>query len=340
MRICGVVVACLLVASVARADEPDLGDKVGALVDTGEAWNLDVPKLVTLLGTPATATADQIEWASMQGERCAYTIIKADEDGYLKKWSVTTSDDKGEHWPICKKLLGKKAKLPAKLRAPKQLDADAQATAIFSLWAAGNYSEVFDSMGPALQETVGSPDVFARFAKLFDERAGKVVKVGSPFEHGFSHFGWTVTAPLVYEKGTLRLALSFELYKGKVVLDNFNLGLPEELQVKPDPKDAAVAARTDLDLLLAGKTATFYDHVEWELAKNMPRATLEPKLAEVLKKIGKVKSIKLTQQSKCDDNQCFTFELTSANGKETATFELSFNIAEWQVSEFNLAPPQ
>ena len=96
----------------------------------------------------------------------------------------------------------------------------------------------------------------------------------------------------------------------------------------------------DLDLLLAGKTATFYDHVEWELAKNMPRATLEPKLAEVLKKIGKVKSVKLTQQSKCDDNQCFTFELTSANGKETATFELSFNIAEWQVSEFNLAPPQ
>lgn len=337
----GVVVACMLLASVAHADEPTVGQKIDAIVDDGEAWNLDVPKLVTLLGTPATATADQIEWASMQGDKCAYVVATADADGYLKDWNAYTSGEQGEHWPTCKKLLGKKAKLPAKLRGPgPKLDADAQTTAIMALWGAGSYAELYDASHPGLQEQLGSPDTLARIAKLFEQRAGKFVKLGAPLEHGFKHYGWTVSAPVIYEKGTLHADLTFHAEKGKPMLTNIHLTLPDELIEKRDPKEAAKVARADLDLLLAGKTATFYEHMQWDLPNKMPRATLDAKLPGVLKNFGKVKSIKQTDQSDCgDDHQCFTYEVVGANGTGKATLELDFNIAEWLIVGFNLDAP-
>lgn len=340
MRICGVVVACLLAASVARADEPSVGDKVEALVDTGEAWNLDVPKLAALLGTPAIVQADRVEWAFMDKQMCAHVVVTADADGFLKSWDtkeVALDTDEG---PACKKLIGKKAKLPAKLRAPSPLDADAQAAEIIAQWGSGKFAEIFDGAHPDLRDSLGSPYVLVQFTRLFEMRAGKFVKLGTPLEHAFKNYGWMVSAPLVYEKGTLHVDLTFAAYKGKPALTNFNLTLPKELEAKPDPKDAARVARADLDLLLAAKTASFYDHVYWELAKKLPRATLEPKLAEVLEKIGKVKSIKQLEQTTCDKNQCITYELTGAHGKSSASIELGFGVAEWLVMAFDVEPPQ
>lgn len=340
MRICGVVVACLLVAAVARADEPSLGDKIDALVDTGEAWNVDVPKLAALLGTPAIVKDDRVEWAFMDKEMCAHVVISADADGFLKGYHTSEMALDTEEGPACKTLITKKAKIPAKLRSPKPLDADAHANEIVAQWGGGKFAEIFDGADPGLRDSLGSPDVFASFQKLFEMRAGKFVKLGTPFEHAFKHYGWTVSAPVVYEKGTLQLSLTFVPYKGKPALTNFNLQLPKELQAVPDPKDAARVARAGLDLLLAAKIATVYALMEWDLVNKVPRATLEPKLAEVLGKLGKIKSVKQTEQSSCDGHQCFTFEVTSAGGKSNATIELAFNVAEWQIVAFNVEPPQ
>jgi hypothetical protein len=340
MRICGVVVGFLLVASVARADElQSVGDKVAATADTGEAWNVDVPKLAALLGAPSLVKDDRIEWAFMDNEMCAHVVITADADGFLKSYNTTEGVLDSEDGPACKKLLAKKVKLPAKLRSPKPLDADAQATAIVEQWGAAKLTEIFNGAHPDLRDSLGSADVFAQFKRLFEKRAGKFVKLGTPFEHAFKNYGWMVSAPVSYEKGTLQIAMTFEPYKGKPALTNFNVKLPKNLQAQPDPKDAARAARADLDLLLAAKTAAIYDHMEWDLAKKAPPATLEPILANVLGKLGKIKSVKQTDQSTCDGHQCFTYEVTSAGGKSNATIELSFNVAEWQMVAFNVEPP-
>ena len=338
MRMCGVVVACLLAGSVARAG--DIGRQVDALVDDGEAWDVDVPKLVAALGTPALVKPDRIEWAQMDNDLCAHVVVTADTEGFLKSFETTEIRKDEPDGAPCRKLLGKKAKVPAKLRGPKPLSADAEATTALTQWSADKFAEIFDSADNELREKMGSPYILAQFKRVFEGRAGKFVKVGTPFGHAFKGFRWVVSAPLVYEKGTIQMSLSFATDNGKPVLTSIGLELPDELVVKFGPKDAVAPARADLDLLLAAKTATFYDHMFWETAKKVPRSTFEPKLAEVLAKIGKIKSVKQTAQTTCDDeHECFTYEITSANGTSKATLELGFVISEWLVYSINLDPP-
>jgi hypothetical protein len=338
----GCLLACVLVGSVAYADDkPSIGDQVDEAVDTGDAWNVAIPKLAAILGAPQLAKDDRIEWARMVDDMCAHVVLKADADGFVQSFNTTESSKLDtEGWPPCKKLIGKKAKIPAKLRGPKPLDADALATTLVDDWGAGKFDELFKAAHPGMQESLGSPAVLAWLAKIFEERAGKFVKLGTPFEHAFKDSSWVVSAPLVYEKGTLHVALSFVPASGKILLTNFDLRLPKELQAHPDPKDAAREARADLDLLLAAKTDAMYQHMHWELAKKLPRAALDPQLADILKQLGKVQSIKQVEQTTCDDRQCFTFEVKGAHGTSKATFDMTFFVAEWIIYGFDLEPPQ
>jgi hypothetical protein len=338
----GVVVTCLVaVAALAHADVPsDPQAAVDAAIDQGDAWNVAIPKIVAILGQPAIASDDHIEWAMMVKDMCLHVVAMADADGFVRRVETNQMVLDTEGGPACAKLVTKKAKLPAHLRGPRPLDADAQARTIVAQWGAGKFDEMLAAAHPEFRQGVGSSDTIARLAKRFEMRAGKFVKLGSPLEHAFKDSAWVVSAPVIYEKGTLHAAISFVPYKGKPVLVNFELKLPKELQAKPDPKDAARAARSSLDLLLAANTAAFYEHMHSELVKKLPRATLEPQLADVLEKIGKVTAIKLTEQKPCDDRQCFTFEVKAANGTSKATFDMTFMIADWVIYGFDLEPPQ
>jgi len=341
MRICGVVVACLLVTSVARADEPQsLSERVEAVINSGDSWRVDVPKLAALLGTPAIAKDDRIEWAMMDKQMCAHVVVTADADGFVQSVDTKEMVLDAEDGPACKKLLAKKAKLPAKLRGPSPLDADAQAATAIEQWGAGKFGDLYDAAHASFRQGAGSPQQLARLAHMFELRAGKFVKVGPPSDHAFKGNAWVVYAPVIYEKGTLHAAVSFVPYKGKPTLVDFDLRLPKELQATADPKDAARSARADLDMLVTGKTDAFFDHMHRELYNKLSRDTFDPQLASLLKQLGAIKSIKQTAQKACDDRQCFEYEIKAANGTTKATLDMTFFIGDWVVYGFNIDPPQ
>jgi hypothetical protein len=340
MRIVGVVVACLLASSVARADETDLGERVEAVIDSGDSWRVAIPKVAALLGTPAIATDDRIEWAMMDKQMCAHVVVTADADGFVQRVNTQEMALDTEDAPACKKLLGKKAKIPAKLRGPSPLDADAEAATVVQQFGTGKFGDLFDAAHPGFRNDAGSPQQLARLAKMFEMRAGKFVKAGPPSDHAFKDSAWVVYLPVVYDKGTLQAAISFVPLKGKPVLVDFNLKLPKELQAHPDPKDAARAARADLDLLLAAKTDAFFGQMHRELAAKLSRENLDPQLAALLKQLGAIKSVKQTAQKACDDRQCFEYEVKAANGTTKATMDMTFFIGDWVIYGFNLDPPQ
>lgn len=334
------VVVGLLVASVAHADEPkSLGTRVEEVIDTGDSWREDIPKLAALLGPPAIAKDDRIEWALMDNEMCAHVVVTANADGFVKSVNTSEMAKDTSDAPSCLKLLGKKAKIPAKLRGPSPLDADAQAATVIEQFGSGKFGDLFDAAHPSFREGAGSPDQLARLARMFELRAGKFVKVGAPQDHAFKDNAWVVYVPVVYEKGTLHAAVSFVPSKARPVLVDFDLKLPKELQAHIDPKDAARAARADLDLLLAGKTDAFFDAMHRELSRKLARETFDPQLAALLKQIGKIKSVKQTSQTACEDRQCFAFDVVAANGTAKATMDMTFFIGDWVIYGFNLEPP-
>ena len=339
----GVAVMCVLVASAAHAGLPaDPMQAVDDAVDSGDAWDVGVTKVTGVLGQPSIASETSIEWAVMTKDACMHVVLEATDNGFfVGHFASTLYQPKiDELYPRCKKLAAqKKVKLP-KLHTPAPLDADAQATTVVTELGTGKIEDLYQAASPAFRKSSGSPQQIARLMKLFEMRAGKFVKVGAPDDHAFKDSAWVVYIPVSYEKGTLRAAVSFVPYQGKPSLIDFRLTLPKELQAHPDPLDAARVARADLDLLLAAKIDAFFEHLDREVIDNVSRATFDPQLTALLKQIGKVQSIKQTEQKECGNSQCFTFEIKAAGGTSTATFKLSFFIAEWVVSDFNLSPPQ
>lgn len=338
----GVTIACVLAVqllAIGRA-RADMLAAIDAAADGGDAWNVAIPNVGKLLGAPATATDDRIEWAVMDGDLCFHVVMTASANGFVDNVDSHGWGPGTEGFAACQKLVAKKAKLPADLKGPRQLDVDPPARAVMELWGAGTFDAMLEAAHPSFRKTFNSSRAFAKLAKLFGARAGRFVKLGAPLVHSFKDSSWVVTAPAEYEKGSVTVTLSFQLDGDTPKLTNFDLRLPKALQATPDNKAAARAARAALDLLLAAKTDAFIEHWHWDLVEKLPKADLEPQLREVLKKIGKVRSIKQTEQTTCDGRQCFTFELTSATGTAKATFDMGFAVAEWLVFGFNLAPPE
>lgn len=339
----GVIALVMLAGSFARADYGALEKQLDAAVSGGDAWNVAVPKVVAILGQPAVASDDHVEWAAMADGMCLHVTLDATDDGFVHHVDRSGFGPGTDGRAECKKLTTKHAKLPAKLRAPQPIDADAQAATVIAQWGTGQFDAMFAAAHPQFKQGAGSPAALARLAHLFEMRAGKYVKLGAPLDHAFKDQAWVVTAPVVYEKGTLKIAASFALYEGKPMLVDIDVRLPKELQAHADPKEAAHDARAALDRLLAAKTDAFFEHMDRELAQKLSRAEFDPKLADLLKKLGKVQSITQTEQHLCDDKhdrQCFAYDIKTANGTAKATLDMTYFIAEWVVYGFDLEPPQ
>ncbi len=339
------VIGCALLmlarGRAAAAEDRLLLIKIDREIRRGDAWNEAIPRVAKLLGTPAIATADHIEWAYMNDKQCVYVTVKADPAGFVEMIDSVGLDPIAERFAACKKLSSKKAKLPAKLKGPKQLDVDKPAVAVIAHWGKREYDAMFDEAHPLLHQILGSSAAFAQIGRLVTARVGPFKNIGAPAVQSRKDFGWMLSVPVEHEKATLVMHLRFNTGKaGKVMLTNFDVRLPEALAIKSDPKQAATAARAALDLLLAAKVEELTKRMHWKLVNKLP-TDLGPQLDVVLKKVGKVRAVKQLEQRDCDDGrQCFTFEVQAAGGKAPATFDMGFVLGEWLIFGFNLDPPQ
>jgi hypothetical protein len=210
-------------------------------------------------------------------------------------------------------------------------------------WRDGRFQQIFDDADAELRDSLGGPETLAHLTKQFEPIAGKLVELGAPLSYATKDYGYAVSGPAKFDKGTLTFELAFHLIDGKPKLDYFQLKLPKELQATPDNAAGEKLARRALDAALADKFADVMAIGTNELVhavKSKPDSVKD--LEAIAHKLGAVRSVKLRDQKDCETGvrgrRCITYDVTGAKGKSTAEVMVVFAISDWEVNGVTLTP--
>lgn len=333
----------LLGARATLADKPTAAalehdiDQLDAAIEIGDAWSDAIPKVVALLGAPSVVEGDRLGWFVPAGGNCyAIQLLRAGD--YVNDTEYKSLSSEASDFSACIRLAGRHAKLPPLHRPPK-IDVDPLARAVMVQWRDQRYQAIYDAAHPAFRRSVGSAADLAHYAELFAPQTGRFVALGAPLDHAIRNFGWEVSGPAVFAKGTATVAMLFRLQDGKPRLASLSVTLPKAMQAHADPADAAALARRALDQVLAGQLDNVGALADLKLVHDLRAAPEFPaQLRRILHDLGKVRSTRLAEQHDCDGKQCLTFEVDAAGGKASATFTVSFSVSRWELDAFDLSP--
>lgn len=269
-----------------------------------------------------------------------WVIELAGERGYLTRSEVNGTSATEER-AACHEKVGASTKSVPAIPPPAPLDTDAAQAALATAFVAGNWKAIWELTDQEMRGTIGSPAGWAHFAGYFTPLAGNPIKVGASTTRTPKFFGWELSVPVTYDKGTLEMRVAWHRDGNALKIVNFDLKLPPQLQKKPVDADAAVFAKHATEVLVREPFATFVDLMTLGLQNKLAPTSQElaQQLHEVVAKLGKITAVKVTKQAACRDGQCFELAVVGTKAKTKATINATYSVSHWEVIAFNLDQP-
>jgi len=342
------LVLVMVMAGTAAA-KPTLSEKAHAWsdeFDVGDALPPAVKRARELFGDPQHLDASggklALRWYVEDADLCM-TIDLSGAGGYVEAWHTKgVAPTAGADYTACHAKLGPSVAVPP-IDAPKPYDVDEPAREVMAAFAAGKWQTIFDASHPDLQEIIVAPHGFEHLWSNFPPVTGAYVKLGPPSAHRAVNFGWEVTAPAIFEKGTLEARISFVQGKGGLLLRGIKLTLPPALEHHPAPTEAVPFGKRAVDAVLADDFDKFCSLLSISAEEKLHghEKELAAALHEILGKLGKVKKVTMTKAGPCEEEgtQCMTFSVVGTKAKTTATITAVYAVSRWEVSVFNLDDP-